>query len=553
MSAVSTSTDIRSLLKLALPIGSRLITGHPDTPVNWVCNLRTRPPIFADIEGGELVLLSTATLSNYQKPLTLETVIEELVQTRASALAVRGTIMPRAHQVAKSANFPVIVLPDRAVLPQVERAVQRLLTNHQAQLAHRAFELQQTLQRHAASHRGLTTMLNALARMLDRPVVIHDRSGEVLSRGLPASHGHDWDSHLALVGGAEFVRRFDIEDRAFFEDDWQIIESPAGITAPLIHERQLLGYVSILSAGDAPDRFDLLTLEHSAPVFVREMVHQQSTTLSHESAPLVRDWLSDWLHGTGSDDALLALRAEKESYQVDAWHAVVLFHWLPSNERAAGTFSPERMVSLIQAEIRQRRIQAPVGQYVDRAVMLFPLDEPQQTQRLKQIVDLLHETLTSTVPDGEIIAGVGRPVKGLTALRESFQEAERALTLSEQLWNESQVAFFGDLSLYELLLGVSDPGTLSSFCDHWLSPLSKYDERHQTDLLPTLSAYFANNGNMARTAHVLNIHRNTLVYRMARITEIIQLDMDDSNVRLNLHLALKVQRMLDASGGGSVQ
>jgi len=40
---------------------------------------------------------------------------------------------------------------------------------------------------------------------------------------------------------------------------------------------------------------------------------------------------------------------------------------------------------------------------------------------------------------------------------------------------------------------------------------------------------------------------------MARITEIIQLDMDDSNVRLNLHLALKVQRMLDASGGGSVQ
>jgi len=113
------------------------------------------------------------------------------------------------------------------------------------------------------------------------------------------------------------------------------------------------------------------------------------------------------------------------------------------------------------------------------------------------------------------------------------------------LWNESQVAFFGDLSLYELLLGVSDPGTLSSFCDHWLSPLSKYDERHQTDLLPTLSAYFANNGNMARTAHVLNIHRNTLVYRMARITEIIQLDMDDSNVRLNLHLALKVHKMLN--------
>ena len=44
---------------------------------------------------------------------------------------------------------------------------------------------------------------------------------------------------------------------------------------------------------------------------------------------------------------------------------------------------------------------------------------------------------------------------------------------------------------------------------------------------------------------MLNIHRNTLVYRLSRITEIIQLDMDDSNVRLNLHLALKAYRMLN--------
>ncbi|MCZ2095904.1 MAG: helix-turn-helix domain-containing protein, partial [Anaerolineae bacterium] len=181
-------------------------------------------------------------------------------------------------------------------------------------------------------------------------------------------------------------------------------------------------------------------------------------------------------------------------------------------------------------------------------VLFFPLDEPQQTQRLKQMVQHLHTVLTNAAPDGKVVAGVGRAVMGLTPLRESFQEAERALTLSEQLWDDSQIAFFGDLSLYELLLGVGDPKLLESFCDHWLAPLTRYDEQHNTDLLPTLNAYFTNNGNMARTAHVLNIHRNTLVYRLGRITEIIQLDMDDSNVRLNLHLALKVRRLLETPG-----
>lgn len=545
MTAVSSSTDLKTLLKLALPIGSRLLVGHPATPINWVSHLRQYPCPLDHIERGQLVLVSTGALNNQYEHLSLEMVIEDLVQHNAGGLCVRGTITPPAQQIARAHDFPLISLPERAVLSQTERAVQRLFTNRQSQLARRASELQQTLRRHAASYRGLTTMLNALARMLDRPVVVHDRRGNLMGRGLPASNGHEWDSHLALVGGTEFVRRLDLEDRAFYENEWQVVESPAGLTTPLIHESRLLGYVSILSAGDTPDDFDQMVLEQSAPVLVRELVRQQTVDPTIERLPPSRDWITDWLSGSSADDALLALRAEKDSYKAGVWYAVVLFHWVPAQTRIGSTFSPERMVKLLQAEMHQRRIQAPVGQYSDRIVLLFPLDEPQQTQRLKQMVEHLHATLSQAVPDGDITAGVGRPVQGLTALRTSFQEAERALTLSEQLWDNSQVASFGDLSLYELLINVRDQVMLRQFCDHWLSPLTNYDRQHHTDLLPTLSAYFTNNGNMARTAHILNIHRNTLVYRLGRITEIIQLDMDDSNVRLNLHLALKVQRMID--------
>lgn len=545
MSAVTTPTDIKTLLKLALPLGSRLVTGYPATPIHWVTHLRTRPPFFADITGSELVLVSTQSLASNPNPLSLEAVIEKLTQTQAGALCVHGTLSPRAHQIAKTHNFPLIALPERAALPQVERAVQRLLTDPNAQLTHRATELQQTLQRHATSYRGLTTMLNALARILDRPVVVHDRWGNVLSRGLPASHGQEWDAHLALVGGSEFVRRFDLDDRAFYEDDWQVIESPAGLTAPLIHEGRLVGYVSALSAGSAPDDFDLLALEYSVATLTRELIRQQTVELSVETPAPARDWITEWLSNPAADDALLALRAGQEGFQAGAWYAAVLFHWLPSDEGPRGSFSPERMVRIIQNELNQRRIHAPVGQYADRAVLLFPLDEPQQTQRLKQMVNLLHTTLAQIAPSGEITVGVGRPTMGLTALRDSFREADRALSLPGRLSIEAPVAFFGDLSLYELLLGVSDPKMLSNFCDHWLAPLARYDEQHHTDLMPTLDAYFANNGNMARTAHVLNIHRNTLVYRLGRITEILQFDMDDSDVRLNLHLALKIYRLMD--------
>ena len=540
MSAVIISTDLKSLLKLALPIGSRLVAGYPDTPVRWVSHLRPRPSLFTDIESQELLLLSTNDLASY--PLSLDIVIERLTQTAASGLGVQGTLTPRCQQVAKDHNFPLIALPDRAALPQVERAAQRLLTDREAQLAHRASELEQTLQRHAASRRGLSTMLNALARMLDRPVVIHDRRGNVISRGLPASHGKEWDSHLAMIAGAEFLRRLELDEQALYADG-QVVDTLAGISAPLVHDNRLLGYVSALSEDDAADEFDLTALGRSASTLAREWVRQQTLDLGLEPAHASRDWIGDWLTNPAADDALLALRAEKDNLQAGLWYAVVLFQWLPA-DRLNGAFSPERMARLIQAEVRQRRIQAPVGQHLDRAVLFFPLDEPQQTQRLKQMVEMLRDLLAKALPDGSVTAGVGRPAMGLTALRDSFQEAERALALPEALWDDTPVAFFGDLSLYELLLGINDPRQLSRFSDHWLAPLSRYDDQHNTDLLPTLSAYFENNGNMARTAHILNIHRNTLVYRLGRITEILQLDMDDSNVRLNLHLALKIHRML---------
>lgn len=549
MCAVSYSTettDIKTLLKLALPIGSRLIIGNPDTPVSWVCHLRTRMPIFADIEGGELVLVSTNTLANYQKPRTLESLIEELAKTNASALGVRGTLTPRAHQVAKHYGFPLVALPDRAVLPQTERAIQRFFTNRQAQLAHRAFELQQTLQRHATSYRGMTTMLNALARMLDRPVVMHDREGNLISRGLPVAREKDWSAHPALGSRAEFARRFVRQYSTFSDEDWQVVESPVGLTAPLIHENRLLGCVSVLDAHENLDEFDLLTLEYSVPTLTRELVRQQSVDLGFDTSTPGRDWISDWLSSPTADEALLTLRAEKDHYRVSTWYSVVLFHWTPTSDRLGSIFTPERMVKTIQGELHQRRIEAPVGQYVDRAVLLFPLDEPQQTQRLKQMVELLQGALQQAAPGGHVYAGVGRPVMGFKALRESFDEAGRALTMSEQVWADSPVAFFGDVSLYELLMGVNDANMLAGFYNHWLSPLVDYDTQHNTDLLDTLDAYFANNGNMARTAHILNIHRNTLVYRLGRISEIIELDMDDPNVRLNLHLALKIQTLVSA-------
>jgi purine catabolism regulator len=59
----------------------------------------------------------------------------------------------------------------------------------------------------------------------------------------------------------------------------------------------------------------------------------------------------------------------------------------------------------------------------------------------------------------------------------------------------------------------------------------------------TIDAYFSHHGNISQTAEALFIHRNTLLYRLERIQELTGHDLDQTNTRLALHLALKLWQL----------
>ena len=74
-----------------------------------------------------------------------------------------------------------------------------------------------------------------------------------------------------------------------------------------------------------------------------------------------------------------------------------------------------------------------------------------------------------------------------------------------------------------------------------LLQLKKYDEANDAQLLNTLSIYLRNNCNMARTARILNLHRNSLLYRLNQIKELTDIDFDNENLREHLRISYYLQ------------
>jgi purine catabolism regulator len=244
------------------------------------------------------------------------------------------------------------------------------------------------------------------------------------------------------------------------------------------------------------------------------------------------DWLDNWL-STNSPEATVL---EQHGLRTDHFYATVLY-------KSSVPLGDGHLVALLQSEVVRRRLTAPVFGYRDLAVLFLPIEDPQQTQRLKRLSEELRERLGARLTSGVVYCGVGRPACGLE-VRRSFRDAQDALGFCTELRNDSHATFFGDSSLFQLFHALGDSDKLRHFCQNWLAALIDYDVQQRSDLLETLRVYFDNNGNTARTAAQLTIHRNTLAYRLNRIAEITQLDLEDADVRLNLQLALKARKML---------
>jgi purine catabolism regulator len=137
-------------------------------------------------------------------------------------------------------------------------------------------------------------------------------------------------------------------------------------------------------------------------------------------------------------------------------------------------------------------------------------------------------------------------VREVGGWRNSYRDASQALELAIRLQTDTPL-FIGDLGVYQLILSLSDRDKLVAFCDKTLRTLTEYDERNSADLIKTLEAFFACHGNLSQTAEMLIVHRNTLLYRMNRINEIAQIDLNRPETRLALHLALTIRRLLMAN------
>jgi purine catabolism regulator len=500
-----------------MPRGTSLVAGESGiyNEVSWVVTLRPTSPGFDHLRGKELALVDEATANGLGISLTHLTT--SLAEQGASALGFIGEIVPAIKDIANNHKIPIMEIPKGSNLSALEAEITILIREERDRLYQREQELNQILMELALAGRGVDTILLKLKELTGRVVMLLDLDF--------TPHAADLDPRLSSLSNT-LASVFPSPPSSI--TGLKLAEGLSGFLSPINGKQGTEGYLLTVSPSTEVQEEDRIATKVGALSLAIELSRKQAAEDVEDKfqAEMVESLLNGELSTTALNERAGRLGLELSRYYV----AIAV------QVSGSGYKSP-----LVARKVAVLFNKALCHSRSDLLIILYPFAAQPTSLDLHRLGEEVSRRLSSGL-GAKVTLGVGRAYIGTVGLQISFQEAERALMMGKKLFGEGSASSFGDLGVYRLLLTIG-PDELKSFYRDAIGQLADYDQKHEGELLHTLEAILRY-PTLSDTAKALHVHRNTLLYRLQRIQEITNLNLDDGETRLTLHLALRAGEVI---------
>lgn len=547
--------SVLDVLREALPDGATVVAGNGGLhrEVTWASRLRPAPPAFEHLSGGELVLLPPNVLEMLDDQLSLEAAIRQLASFGVAAVALSGATTAEARAAADEARLPLIVLQDGADFGLLERATSRYISERRRELLRRGQEAGRQLMELAIAGEPLSELARELTDLAGRPIAFEGRDGRLLAfqPGPSSLDGAGIEAMLAETRGPVFGWLRTVAQSSSAEPPAATYPARDGwlrIVAPVTGRDGLLGSVSLFVQAGQEAVEDAVLASRGAAACAVTLTREQAAANARQEIEL--NVLDEILDGALRSEVSLLQQVKRLGHDLAQPHCTMIARV----DSAPGTPARARDGRWSALEEGLNRAARARGARIlwrirnASAEIVWPVrDDGELPAIIRQVQDDLNAALAAIGGTSEIVSmGIGRIRDGLEGIRQSHQDARQALTIGRRLYGPGNVTLFEKLGVYRLIYAAERLPELQTFQAEALGPLLEYDRAHGAELIRTLEAFFAANCSPKEAASLLHVHRNTVLYRLERITEITGLDLNSSDIRLQLHLALHVRMALSA-------
>ena len=528
------SASVRSILALLASRDALLVAGAEglERRITWSCGMRARLPAFDSIQGGELALLTLAKLRrlNETLPHLLTSLHKEGVAAVAVATQSLETLGTEAIALANHLHLPLILLPPLAPIEEIEREVIAFVVSFRDEIERKATEISQHLMQLSIQGVGIVGIGEYLAASRGKWVVMQDA-----------------DQHIRFQATPSTAKPLLLSDP--LTDEFLRSHSLTRVVEPILIRHEIVGYLSLIGEESTFDYAERLVLNHATPIFTIELARARERS-EVESRYHVEAFMNV-LQGQYQHPEEILARVRHLGYDLTGPQMAVIFE-AASNEEDTALVQWTRRVREEVMRVWPTCWLVSESQRITVLVPIIPLEgEEGQTEtegeqalvaRIERLFIRLQQQRGS-VAFPLFSCGIGRIASNVQSIPQSFREAQRAVEIGRRLFGEGKIHSFARLGIYRLLFYLDGQSELTNFYQEILGPLLDYDARHDGTYIKTLECYFQYNGNLSQTARTMHFHRNSLIYRLERIEEILGRSLEDAELRLSLQIALKIHHL----------
>lgn len=135
-----------------------------------------------------------------------------------------------------------------------------------------------------------------------------------------------------------------------------------------------------------------------------------------------------------------------------------------------------------------------------------------------------------------LTASLSRAFGELPDIYEYYMQTLYALEYGSIIHPEHPFYYYEDYTLYRCL---DDSDAARRLCHPCIRRLQEYDAEHRTDYTQTLYAYITQLRSIRDAAAVMNIHYNTMKYRLGRLLGLIDISVEEPGTFALLYLSFK--------------
>ncbi|MDR2133359.1 MAG: helix-turn-helix domain-containing protein [Clostridiales Family XIII bacterium] len=393
-----------------------------------------------------------------------------------------------------------------------------------------AAELLETL----AKSEGLQSVVDAGSAMLENPVIVSDKGWNLMAMTAGVEIPDDAGWNEFMHGGALSPDTVSSNIKSKLADRIERSETPFCAREQGMKYRRMFGKVSLggrhaatVSAlayfkPFAERDFEIMTLLCNA---VSAEVQKNKYLYFSRGLPY-EDLIVNLLEGRVRDESVIEENMRALNLSVKKYIRALAIDLMGFDKEQ---FSASYMRDFIEKLLKGSKAVL----YGDRIVAITSHDSAEKFSGadLPQIAEFLRKY--------SMRCGVSRCFEDFSALREHYFQAIEALRLGPRQNDEAQVYFYDDYAILHIARLCAESADLRTLCHPKLSRLFKYDAARGTAFTRTLRVYLRCARNITDTAAALHMHRNSVIYQLHRIEEMLDVRLSDGDALLHIELSFR--------------